>query len=464
VGRVRATIQPGGRLEGSVRVPGDKSIAHRWLILAATGVGRSRLLEVPTSLDVRSTASCLAMITPEARPALQAWASNDAGRAEGHGSTWNVRVEGQDTAHRGPGLEVDGKGRAGLVAPSDRLDCGNSGTSMRLLMGIVASRPFTTVLAGDESLVGRPMERVAAPLRAMGASIGTADGHAPVEVRGGGLAGIDWTPASPSAQVKSAVLLAGLDADGRTSVREPAPTRDHTERALAALGAPIRTDDGLSVARFQHQGFEGSVPGDPSSAAFLIAAAALSGSSLTITDVGLNPTRLHFLEVVARMGIETETTVTDEQLGEPVGTIHVSPPASIGSVRVEGTELPLVIDEIPVLALTAVHAGADSWFHGAGELRVKESDRLAGIADGIRGLGGAAAVEGDDLVLAGGGLDGGRADPQGDHRMAMAFLISGLAARAPVTVEGIESADVSFPGFVPTLAALGASVGSEAGP
>ncbi len=326
-------------------------------------------------------------------------------------------------------------------------------------MGITSTAPFRSVLTGDASLSERPMQRVASPLRAMGASIAMTEGHAPVVVEGAVLHGTAFTPETPSAQVKGAVLLAGIDADEVTEVLERVPTRDHTERALAALGAPIEVADGrVAVRRFQHEGFNASVPGDPSSAAFLIAAAALTGSSLTISDVGLNPTRTRFLDVMDRMGVRTERQVEGEELGEPVGEIRVLGCDDLRSVRVEPSELPLIIDEVPVLALLAAHAASDSWFLGAGELRVKESDRLHGVAEGIRGLGGHAAAEGDDLVVAGGGLEGGRVDARDDHRLAMAFAVSALAARGPVEIEGMQSADVSFPGFARALASLGATI------
>ena len=326
-------------------------------------------------------------------------------------------------------------------------------------MGLLATTGFRTVLTGDASLRLRPMERVAGPLRTMGAAIETTDGHAPVIVDGAALQGTRCASEIASAQVKSAVLLAGIDADGTTEFSEPSATRDHTERALRALGAPIEIAAGrIVVRRFQHEGFSASVPGDPSSAAFLIAAAALTGSEITITGVGLNPTRIHFLDVMARMGVRTEQGVAREELGEPVGDIHVLPTDGIGAVRVEAAELPLVIDEVPVLAMLAAHAASDSWFLEAGELRVKESDRLSGLAAGIRDLGGHASAEGNDLVVAGGGLAGGRANAHDDHRMAMAFAVAALAAHGPVEVEGIESAAVSFPGFGDTLSALGASI------
>ena len=263
----------------------------------------------------------------------------------------------------------------------------------------------------------------------------------------------------PTAQVKSAVLFAGLAAEGVTEVREPVPTRDHTERALVSLGAPITIQPGeISLRAYQHPSFAATVPGDPSSAAYLIAAAALTGSPLVLRDVGLNPSRLHFLDVMGRMGIVTTQTMERDEVGEPVGTIEVQPCPGITATRVEAAEVPLVVDEVPVLAALAVHAQADTWFVGAGELRVKESDRLAAIVAGLRALGGDAGDEGDDLVIAGGGLAGGRVGGDGDHRIAMAMAVAALAARGPSRVDGIDAADVSFPGFTRTLRDLGASI------
>jgi 3-phosphoshikimate 1-carboxyvinyltransferase len=446
-------IQPGGRLAGVAAVPGDKSIAHRWLILSVTAKGSSRLVALPPSLDVRSTAACLSSVAPKARPALDVFARDARSPVEGGGSTWNAGVE---VLASGP-LEVEGDGRDGLEEPDGTLDCGNSGTSIRLLCGVLAGAPFGSVLTGDPSLSARPMERVAAPLRTMGADVETSDGHAPIRIRGGALHGESFAPEVPSAQVKSAILFAGLAADGMTAVRETAATRDHTERALEALGAPVAHEGSeVRVRRFQHGGFEGRVPGDASSSAFLIAAAALTGSAITITGVGLNPSRLHFLGVMERMGIQARTVVEGWEVGEPVGSIEVAPCEGVRSVRVEADELPLVIDEVPVLAALAIHAAADSWFLDAAELRVKESDRLGAITRCIRELGGAAADEGNDLVIAGGGLDGGRTSSGGDHRMAMA--VAALGARGSSRIDGMDAADVSFPGFVPTLDRLGARI------
>jgi 3-phosphoshikimate 1-carboxyvinyltransferase len=330
---------------------------------------------------------------------------------------------------------------------------------MRLLSGVLAGCPFEARLTGDESLSTRPMERVAEPLRAMGARIETSGGHAPVLVRGGPLEGIRHVPAVPSAQVKGAVLLAGLAAEGETSVEEPAPTRDHTERALRHLGAPVGGQGRrIVVRRFQHEGFSATVPGDVSSAAFLVAAAALTGRPLTIREVGLNPSRTFLLDALRRMGVRTRVEIERSELGEPVGTLEVEACPGIVGTTVTEEELPLLIDEVPVLAMLAAHGSGDTWFLGAGELRVKEIDRLSGVVEAIRALGGGAGVEGEDLVVAGGGLSGGRATSGGDHRMAMALVVAGLGAHGPVTVEGVEAADVSFPGFVEALMALGAPI------
>jgi 3-phosphoshikimate 1-carboxyvinyltransferase len=330
---------------------------------------------------------------------------------------------------------------------------------MRLLAGLAAGLPLTVVLAGDDSLSTRPMERVAEPLRTMGARVSTTDGRAPVTVEGGGLRGIIYRSPVPSAQVKSAVLLAGLGAEGVTTVEETVQTRDHTERALLALGAPISTEGtAVRLESFQHEGFEGRVPGDPSSAAFIVAAAALTGSEITIRGVGLNPSRLHFLDVMARMGVRTEVHIHDTSVGEPVGDLWVAGAGGIDAVTVAEDEIPLIIDEIPVLAAMAAHASQDSWFLGVSELRVKESDRLAGVADGLTGLGARAAAEGEDLVVAGGGVRGGWARAGGDHRMAMALVVAALGADGPCEIDGAEAADVSFPGFAGTLAALGAHI------
>lgn len=331
---------------------------------------------------------------------------------------------------------------------------------MRLLAGLVSSSPFETVLAGDPSLSARPMDRVALPLREMGADVTTIDGHPPITIRGSKLRGIRFEPDVPSAQVKGAVLFAALAGEGATTVTERVTTRDHTERLFSALGAPIHSD-GTDIALegpFQHEGFSGTIPGDPSSAAFLLGAGALTGGHVMIPEVGLNPTRLHHVDVLGRMGVEVEVEVEREELGEPVGSMRVGPIGSLRSVEVGADELPLIIDEVPLLAALAAHADGPSRFRGAGELRVKESDRLSFLAEGVRRLGGEAVEEGDDLVLGGGGLAGGSASSAGDHRLAMALAVTALAARGHSEIDGIESAAVSFPGFLRLLHSLGADV------
>ncbi len=451
---MRIVVTPGGTVEGEARVPGDKSIAHRWLILAATAEGRSEIHGLPVSLDVRSTARSLAAIAPPGAAAeLEAWASHPVPTPDGDGSTSNKAEP------RPASIVLEAEGRVALRHPDGPVECGNSGTTMRLLAGVLAPCAFEATLTGDESLSTRPMERVAEPLRAMGAEIRTTGGRAPVTVVGGPLHGIEHAGPVPSAQVKGAVLLAGLEADGETTVREPAATRDHTERVLAHLGAPVDARPGLARLRaFRHRGFRGTVPGDVSSAAFLLAAAALTGGGLTVREVGLNPSRTHVLEVLRRMGVRTVAEVTGHELGEPLGDLSVEPSAGLAGTSITEDELPLLIDEVPVLALLAAHARGETWFLGAGELRHKESDRLTGLVDSIRALGGGAGVEDEDLVVAGGGLAGGTVGSGGDHRMAMALAVGALAAHGPVTVDGIEDAEVSFPGFVGALDSLGARV------
>jgi 3-phosphoshikimate 1-carboxyvinyltransferase len=446
---VRARIVPGASVGGTARVPGDKSIAHRWLILATTAIGSSRIEDLPPALDVLSTARVLAALAPGAARSLDAWRAR-------------VEVEGGDgDGEAVPPLEVEGSGRGALVQARGPLDCENSGTTLRLVCGVLASSTFESVLTGDDSLLRRPMERVAAPLRAMGAQVTTNDGRPPVRVFGNDLVGIRWRPETPSAQVKGAILLAGLAADGRTTVEEAASTRDHTERALEALGGPVVRGNGMvSVERFQQGPVRGKVPGDVSSAAYLAAGAILTGGRLVVEGVGLNPTRTWFTEVLRRMGAEISSETGATEIGEPVGAL-VAEAGHLRGTTVTAAELPLVIDEVPILALVAAHGEGETRFAGAGELRVKESDRLQAVADGIRELGGDAAVEGDALVVEGGGLRGGDTDSRGDHRLAMAFAVGALAARGECVVEGIECAAVSFPGFASTLAALGAPIDVE---
>lgn len=435
---MRLVVRPSKPLRGTVSVPGDKSIAHRWLLLAATADGASELEDLPQADDVRSTAACVVRLT-SAQPGLAAWLRGEPGP---------VRIEG--------------RGWSGLAPPAWPLDCGNSGTTMRLLAGVVAGRPFSCVLEGDESLAARPMERMAEPLRLMGAEVHTEEGRPPLQVLGGRLRGIEYRLPMPSAQVQGAVLLAAVQAEGATVVDGSAfhreAIRDHTERALAALGAPVDASEGrVSVRSFQHPALRARVPGDPSGAAFLLAGAAIvPGSDVEIRGVGVNPTRLAFAGLLGAKVAGPE----NEVLGEPLGSLarRDGDPAPID---VPASLLPAVVDEVPALAAVAVHAGGESWFRGAGELRAKESDRLHGLALGLRGLGGEAEVQGDDLVVDGGGLRGGEADSQADHRLAMALAVAALAADHESVIHDIQWAGVSFPGFVETLRSLGADVEVE---
>jgi 3-phosphoshikimate 1-carboxyvinyltransferase len=333
---------------------------------------------------------------------------------------------------------------------------------MRLLAGVLAATPIAATLIGDESLSRRPMERVAEPLRAMGATVRTDEGRAPLEVKGGRLHGIEYVTPVPSAQLKGAILLAACAAEGSTEVREPVATRDHTERALAALGGPVeRAELGIRIGPFQHAGFHASLPGDASAAAFLVGGAAVTGGTVRIVDVGLNPTRIAFLDVLVRMGAKVEARQRRVELGEPVGDLVATGPERPRATTVEAAELPLLIDEVPLLAAVAAHADGPTRFIGAGELRVKESDRLNGMATALRAVGASADVEGDDLVVSGGGVGGGSASSGGDHRIAMALTVAGLAARETVVVEGADAADVSFPRFADALRAVGARVDPE---
>lgn len=433
---MRFVVRPPGRLRGGVGVPGDKSMAHRWLILAATARGGSSLEGLPGGDDVRATAACLVRLTGS-QPGVEGWLRGEPGP---------VRVEGA--------------GHEALRRPEWPLDCGNSGTTMRLLAGVLAARPFACVLDGDESLRGRPMERVAEPLRLMGAELHTERGRPPVQVLGGLLTGIEYRLPVPSAQVKGAVLLAGVQAEGQTVVAEDGLTRDHTERALRALGGPVEVVPGrVAVRAFQHDGFEATVPGDLSSAAYLLAAAAiLEGSEVEVADVGMNRSRSAVLRWLREAGAVIGVgPANPRSLDEHVGMVS----ARFGDrrpIHVAAELLGAVIDEVPALAAVAAHAPGESRFEGAGELRVKESDRLEGLVEGLRGLGGEAGVEGDDLVLGGGGLEGGHADARGDHRLAMALTVAALGASGESAITGAEWAAVSFPGFAETLRSLGADV------
>jgi 3-phosphoshikimate 1-carboxyvinyltransferase len=422
-----ATISPARRLAGTVRVPGDKSVSHRYALLGALADGRSRLTNYAPGADCQSTLACLRQLGVEVLE-------------DTHGA-----------------VTVLGRGSGSLSSPGGALDCGNSGTTMRLLAGILAGQRFSTRLVGDDSLSRRPMTRVIAPLARMGARIEGTHGCAPLVIDGAPLHAIAHRAETPSAQVKSAVLLAGLLADGRTSVAEPAQTRDHTERALTAFGARVIVD-ALTVSLDGGQRLLAqplSIPGDFSSAAFwMVGAAALPGSRVELVDVGLNPTRTALLGVLQRFGARATIETTAIDAGEPRGTIVIEGDRR-GAVEIAPEEVPGLIDELPAIAALAAHGGEVS-VRGATELRVKESDRIATLVAGFRALGIDADERADGFVVKGPESSrarpaGGVAEARGDHRMAMAFAIAALGANRPSTIAGSEAVIVSYPGFFETL-------------
>jgi 3-phosphoshikimate 1-carboxyvinyltransferase len=426
---VNVRVDPARALRGTLVAPPDKSITHRAAILGAMADGQVRIERPLEAADTRSTL--------------------DAVHALG------ARVE------RGDGVAVvHGVGLWGVREPRRPLDVGNAGTLMRLLPGWLAGqRGRTFTLDGDDSIRRRPVDRVAAPLRAMGADVEATDGrYPPLRVRGGPLHGIAYELPVASAQVKSCVLLAALLAEGATSVVEPAPSRDHTERMLTAMGASVRRE-GEAVRVEPLDALEPRairVPGDPSSAAFPLAAAALvRGSRVTVRDVGTNWTRVGFLRILARMGAVVEGELEDAPgAEEPIGELTVSADGLRGTV-VAPAEVPLAIDELPLVALLGCFAEGETVVRGAGELRVKESDRIAAVVDGLRGLGGRLEATADGFAVEGtGGLEGGTLDAGGDHRMAMVGAVAGLASREGVEVRGAEAAGVSYPGVFDDLDAL----------
>jgi 3-phosphoshikimate 1-carboxyvinyltransferase len=370
-----------------------------------------------------------------------------------------LRALGVSIQPTGPAaIAIAGRGLGGLRAPAAQLDAVNSGTTLRLLAGIVAGHPFRAVIGGDDSLQRRPMRRIIEPLSRMGARIDSTDGRAPLTIAGGGLQGIVHEPQVPSAQVKSGVLLAGLHASGRTRVVEPAPTRDHTERALHAFGVRvIREGPAVEVAGGQRlEARTLTVPGDISGAAFWAAlAGGTPGSTIDVEGVGLNPSRIAVLDVFERAGVRVAWSIDDETAGEPVGTLHLSFGESLSFV-VSPDEVPGVIDEIPALAALAamMPAGRTFTVRGAAELRVKESDRISALAAGFRAMGAAVQEHDDGFTLEARRLTGGPVDAAGDHRLAMAFAIAASRASAPTTIAGASSVDVSYPGFFDELARL----------
>lgn len=418
-------------LRGRVRVPGDKSISHRALILAGLARGRSTVRGTNLGLDVRATAAVLGL--------LGAPCIIDDANAE---------------------VEVEGCGWEGLTEPSQVLDAGNSGTTLRMLLGVCAGLEHLCVLTGDASLRRRPMFRVVAPLRRMGARIeGRQQGDlAPLVVRGGNLQGGDFELSVSSAQVKSALLLAGLRAAGSTTVTEPQASRDHTERMLEAAGAQplhpasggVQVIGGAAIARR-----DWTVPGDISSALFLLAAAAMvPNSDVTVEGVGINPTRCAGLDVMRRMGVDLEVEPTDEVGGEPRGRVTVRASA-LRATSIGGSEVVGLIDEIPMLAVLASQAEGETVIRDAGELRVKESDRIGALVEGLTTLGADAESLPDGLVVRGPArLTGGKVASYGDHRIALSFAVAGLVAREHVRVEQWSAVDTSFPEFLELVGQL----------
>jgi 3-phosphoshikimate 1-carboxyvinyltransferase len=424
-------VTPGRALRGAIRVPGDKSISHRAVLLGAVARGATSIEGFLRAEDCLATVRCIRAL------GIAVEDDGGAGRVTVHGGT--------------------------LRAPDDVLDVGNSGTTIRLLTGILAGQPFRSTLTGDESIRRRPMDRIAAPLRRMGARISGRDGGrlAPLVVEGGGLRAIAYTTPVASAQVKSAVLLAGLFASGETAVTEPSQSRDHTERMLGAFGVPVRRD-GLTVRLVGPAAPHGAgtlrVPGDISSAAFFLAAAAMvPGSEVTVRGVGLNPTRTGMLDVLRAMGAQVDVDNVREDGGEPAGDVTVRA-AALYATTIGGGLIPRLIDELPVLAAAASVADGETVIRDAAELRVKESDRIAALARGLGAIGARVEAQPDGLAIRGvPQLRGGRAASGGDHRIAMALAVAGLRAAGPVTVDDTDCIRTSFPGFEDTLRALTAA-------
>ncbi len=428
----KETIHPAKHLTGGLDLPGDKSISHRYAMLAALAEGTSELRHFSAAADCHSTLGCMSALSAE------------------------VKTD-KDT------VRVTGRGPRGLKSSWRALDAGNSGTTMRLLAGILAGQEFSSKLTGDDSLQKRPMKRVIGPLREMGADLRARDDNfAPLEIRGTKLNAIDYKMPMASAQVKSSVLLAGLFANGVTSVTEPARTRDHTELALEEFGAVIEKDErtirihGLASGNGSGKLLAKSldVPGDLSSAIFFIAAASLfPDSNILIHNVGLNPTRTAILDLFASMGASIQIIGLKSSNGELIGDLAVKGASLKGGV-IAGEQIPLVIDELPMLAALGPYTEEGIEIHDATELRVKESDRIAALAENLRRMGARVEERPDGLKVEGrstGKLRGAEIEPHGDHRIAMAFAVAGLAAEGNTVIRDADCAGVSFPTFYAEL-------------
>ncbi|MEO5895634.1 MAG: 3-phosphoshikimate 1-carboxyvinyltransferase [Vicinamibacterales bacterium] len=423
----QATIAPSARAEGRVLLPGDKSISHRYAMLAALADGESVIHGYSSGADCAATLEC-------------------------------VRALGADVEKVGDRVTITGHGRDRLRAPSAPLDAVNSGTTMRLMSGLLAAQPFCSFFTGDASLQRRPMRRIIDPLQRMGARIDSDGGFPPLTIHGAALKGISFRPAAASAQIKSCVLLAGLFADGTTYVEEPIQTRDHTERALQTFGVQVTAaNGGVGVQGGQVlRPCELHVPGDISGAAFWGAlAAATPGGNIVIDHVGLNPTRTDLLQLLERAGAIVSRRSAGDSTGEPVGTIVIRHGA-MNSFEVPTGEVAGVIDEIPALAALAamMPRGCTFTVRGASELRLKESDRISSLAAGFRALGSQVEEFADGFRLEAAPMNAATVDAHGDHRLAMAFAIAATKASGPVTILGASAVDVSYPGFFETLAQL----------
>jgi 3-phosphoshikimate 1-carboxyvinyltransferase len=425
----QVVVRPARNVRGSVRLPGDKSISHRYAMLAGIAEGESRLENYSTGADCASTLGCMRSL----------------------GVEWE-RKEGADNT-----IEVRGRGLA-LAAPGVALDCGNSGSTMRMLSGIVAGQIFTSEMVGDESLSRRPMERVIQPLSAMGAQIASQAGKPPLRITGRKLKAIEYKMPVASAQVKSCLLFAGLFADGESRIEEAIRTRDHGEVALRAFGVQLdrkSTGQGNEVRIRGGQrlrGIDARIPGDISSVAFFLCAAALfPESALTTPNLLMNPTRARLLDILMQMGLRVSVTQLEEIHGEMVGTLQVEGGALKGTT-IAGADSAALIDEIPVLAAIAPYMEQGLDVRDAKELRVKESDRIAAVATNLRLMGAQVEEREDGLRIPGGQtLHGAELDSFGDHRIAMAFAVAGLRARGETMIRGAESAAISYPGFFQTL-------------
>ncbi|HEY4009151.1 MAG TPA: 3-phosphoshikimate 1-carboxyvinyltransferase [Acidobacteriaceae bacterium] len=416
---ITRVISPARSLRGSLTLPGDKSISHRYAMLAGFAKGASRLSNFSTGADPHSSLACMESL-------------------------------GATTKREGRTIEVTGTaGR--FEKPKQDLDCGNSGSTMRMLAGLVAAQRGTFRFVGDESLSSRPMERIRKPLEQMGARVSLTDGHAPMTIQGGELKAIDFDAPIASAQVKTAVLFAGLQANGTTSFAESIRTRDHTEQAVKAFGAElIRRDDRVYIAGGQElHGIEATVPGDISSAAFFLCAALLfEDSNLVLDALGLNPTRASLLDVITTMGGHIKVLDVQEQHGEMIGTIQVNRNRTLKGITISGALSAQLIDELPVIAAIAPYTSEGVSIRDARELRVKESDRIALVVKNLRAMG-AEVTEHEDGVDVPGNqqLHGAEIDSGSDHRIAMAFSIAALRAAGDTAIHGAEAASISFPEF-----------------